>query len=122
VQGILLRVMASEQRSKMLQVINSKSKGLITEAKKNLEELFRACTNRRIRKFIEDEKIDCETLLSNWEEVNKELSQKREQLTDTEIKLLITAMVSTMKSGGGGDDVGRLKQMAASLSMNRLYY
>ena len=54
VQGVLLRVMGAKERERLGGVFVSKSKGLIHDAKRTLDDILTVCNNNRLKKFLED--------------------------------------------------------------------
>lgn len=52
VQGVLLKVMKSEERKQFTDILNLKKKGLVNEAKRTIESLLETCANYRLKSII----------------------------------------------------------------------
>ncbi len=74
--ALVLNLALSAEKASLKEALEFKSAGEIRTAKQKFESLVEISTNDRLKKYIEKEKVDCSALLSQWDEIETELTPK----------------------------------------------
>ena len=73
IESVMIKITEDEeQRDRIVEALRCKRDGEVGEAKRRIDEIMLKGAEERMKNFIEQEKLDCSVLLSEWEEIAHE--------------------------------------------------